>query len=367
MPRTKLTESEQVVKRHQQAEEAQHKHHKKMLFLCVKHYPQCVASLWQQAQSLGYSETKILQAQEKLEKDQNDTKRKRETEVKIEPNLGFVAKEPVKEKCLFVRDLDLAIIRDRLLPHIEAGALSSANMRRAEKLHSGKRGLLRILELATGIPEGMELTGRLRCLHELTTYCEQRAAERGHRCARFQVGAEWDEIGIYKMKGANAEGITVWHRFMDSSVTLAWSQIPHVENLEELKIQNNWSETEACLAATDVKAGESVVLLKHFPDQTFDSELITPPPKTRFKGKPASPLEGNHPLQRKLSFKDDESVADGSVAPSSSLAEGPVTADGYSDAGLGQIKLEMVGTQLADAELNEMAVVPPLPPAADAS
>ena len=68
-----------------------------------------------------------MYAQTKMENDSKDSKRKREEESRLELAVGFVPKEPVKEKAHFVRDLDVVVIRDRLLPHIEAGALSSAN------------------------------------------------------------------------------------------------------------------------------------------------------------------------------------------------------------------------------------------------
>ena len=147
--------------------------------------------------------------------------------------------------------------------------------------------------------------GRLRCLHELTNYCVQRADERGHRCARFQVGGQWEDIGLYKIKGASAEGLTVHHKFMDVSVLLGWKDIPKVDSMEELKIQYNWSETDACLASDDVKDGEGILLLKYFPEQTFDPDYLTPQAKQK-KGKPASPSEGHHPPQRKLSMKDEK-------------------------------------------------------------
>ena len=368
MPRSKLTDSEQVVRRHQQAEEAAHKHQKKMLFLCVRHFPQCVSSLWQQVLSLGYSETKILSAQEKMEKECRDVKRKRDEEVKLEPAVGFVPKEPVKEKAHFIRDLDVVVIRDRLLPHIEAGALSSANMKKAEKIYNGKQGLLRILEMATGIQEGMELVGRLRCLHELTTYCVQRAQERGHRCARFQVGGAWEDIGLYKIKGANAEGLTVHHKFMDANVVLGWADIPKVEHMEDLKIQYNWSETDACLAAQDVKDGESILLLRHFPEQTFDPDYLTPQAKQR-KTKPPSPAGEDHPLQRKLSMKDEKANDEqtSSASDSAGLA-GPVQEqqwDGY-DVLKKELEDGLGDTQEYQDNL-ELHMEPPEPPTAAAA
>eukprot|EP00971_Amphidinium_carterae_P054718 1077625-Amphidinium_carterae.4 len=54
---------------------------------------------------------------------------------------SVVAVESEKCKAQFMRDLDVAVIKDHVLPHLQLGALSSANMRKAEKAYSGKRGL----------------------------------------------------------------------------------------------------------------------------------------------------------------------------------------------------------------------------------
>eukprot|EP00971_Amphidinium_carterae_P052061 1024873-Amphidinium_carterae.1 len=97
-----------------------------MVSLAIKHCPGCVAGVWQQLQSMGFTEEFIKQTAEAEEANVTEDKKKKIEEsgkdtAGIVPD--FVAVEPVKAKAQHLRDLDVAIIRDRLLPHLEPGAL----------------------------------------------------------------------------------------------------------------------------------------------------------------------------------------------------------------------------------------------------
>eukprot|EP00971_Amphidinium_carterae_P296074 5880998-Amphidinium_carterae.4 len=351
MPRSKLSASEQVVKRHQQAEEAAHKHKKKMVTMAVKHCPGCVAGVWQQLQSMGYHERYIMEEAEKGDAVENATKKK-DALVETEPprdGTDFTPVEPVKGKARYMRDLDVSIIRDRLLPHVEPAALSAANMRKAEKTYSGKRGLLRILEYATGISEGLELVGRLRCLSQLTGFLVERSKLRGSRAARFQVGPDWQQQGLYRIGAAGADGLRIVHTGTNQEVLISWSSVPAAPSLDQLAIQNNWSEGEACLTAPNTSESDILVLSTYFPVQTVDGEVLVTPAKTGAKRTLMKTPSDEHPLKRQATASFEAEVE-----TKASPSHGSDAASGNG----GEVKAE---PEVAEQELAESAVVPPPP------
>eukprot|EP00971_Amphidinium_carterae_P156118 3095265-Amphidinium_carterae.1 len=76
----------------------------------------------------------------------------------------------------------MKLLRDRILPAIEPGSLSGPNMRRAEKLCGGRRGLSKVLEFGTGLTDKFELVGQLRCVSKFIVLCQQLYGRRGARC-----------------------------------------------------------------------------------------------------------------------------------------------------------------------------------------
>ena len=189
---------------------------------------------------------------------------------------GFIPEDPIPMSVHTLGAFHSHIIRDRLLPALEKGALSSANLRSVERHIGGKKGFLELLEFATGLQSSYELRGRMRCYKVLIPWLQELSMERGRRCLDLDLQEPWCAKGLYIISGSTEVGVTITHKFNQKTAVIPWTQVPECQNLQELIVSSNFSEA---IAALDLKAGtlSTRTLLAPF----FESQVIDDGPCSR--------------------------------------------------------------------------------------
>eukprot|EP00971_Amphidinium_carterae_P263240 5222975-Amphidinium_carterae.1 len=121
---------------------------------------------------------------------------------------------------------------------------------------------------------------------------------RGGRAARFSVGLDWAAQGLYRVGAAGPDGLHIVHTCTQQDVLLNWSVVPAAPSLDKLCLQNNWSESEACLVAPLTSESDILLLAKYFPVQTMEGEVIVTPAKSSLKRSLSKTPSNEHPLKK---------------------------------------------------------------------
>ena len=187
---------------------------RKRILCAVKLFDEVVEPLHLKLQSLGKTDAVIDQ---KL-KQENQVKKECKAAADLTKSASgaassFVAEEAIPQSVKDLAGFHSHVIRDRLLPAIEKGVLSSANLRSAERHISGKKGFLELLEFATGLQGSYELRGRMRCYKQLVPWLQELATERGRRCLDLDLFEAWSSKGLYTISGKSEQGILITHKF----------------------------------------------------------------------------------------------------------------------------------------------------------
>lgn len=146
--------------------------------------------------------------------------------------------------------LPVVVIRDKLLPAVEPLHLSTAKLRSSRDASlSSKHGLLALLEFATGLTPDFLLAGRFKCENRLVALCQRRALDRGRRVLSVSLPPDWVEEGLAFVDSVSDGGVVVENRYTIERVTVAKTECPPFDSIDDLFIDRSFSEIGLALAS----------------------------------------------------------------------------------------------------------------------
>lgn len=178
----------------------------------------------------------------------------------------------IPKKDSMLSDIPVTVLRDKLLSSLET-ALSSSNLRAMKGPDAAsKSGLLRIFEFSTGLSPDTELHTRpaFSCYNRLAEISKKFALARGRRALFLTLPPDWESAGLFELRGYskdNPKTFEVAHRFADIVCSIAVDGAPAHNDITDLAIHCNWSETRACIQNTKTPSGTGLLLAPFSPRQ----------------------------------------------------------------------------------------------------
>jgi len=161
------------------------------------------------------------------------------------------------------------------LPSLHKALLSKANvmgMIKKETAAEKQVLYLRLIEYLTGEGPSMQFTVEMRLWSQVQEYLKARCEERGRLTADLALPPVYADEGIYMLLRAHTETdeIDVQHRFtrQKRTITSQCYMYPPAD-VKQVSIEDNWSESRACLAYTDASKKARVLRLAGFFQQQF--------------------------------------------------------------------------------------------------
>lgn len=225
MPRKVVTPQEELDNLNRRAAEVHVRMGKKRVQLAMNSCPSCIPHLCKALDSLGYDDTRISKPEEvavsfqtQANRARQQVKRSGSPQVKAEGG-GDQGPDSPKDKADLISStywrldsLSFRLIRDKLLPQVDAKFLSAPNLRATvEKLGTAqaKDEALRILEVTTGLGN-LSLVGALRSWSELQALVRNRATIRGPRARELSLPPTWESEGLFLIDGCDPEKKQCW-------------------------------------------------------------------------------------------------------------------------------------------------------------
>lgn len=190
--------------------------------------------------------------------------------------------EVIPPKIWTISDLTYNLLEKRVLPAIEPDAYSPANIRRACTNTGGlekKLFLQRHLEYDTGLRIHMEIKGKFRkwsLFLDLIRHCSRERKRRG-RDRGFASNFEGD--GVFAIATVEADGGIQIYAFVRAleqlKVLVDPRQLPaHEGNIENLYIENNWSEHDAEIRSKHQRDAHGLKLHYLFKPEIFPTPAM---------------------------------------------------------------------------------------------
>lgn len=180
----------------------------------------------------------------------------------------------IPTKYWFVQDITATYFSEKVLPHLEATSLSTANLKatllkrgQAEYAH---KIMVEIFEMATGLVGGESISGSKRILALWLTEIARRSSVRGNRCMTLRLPPCWKTNGIYEISFMKEE-VCVLHRWTKKKVLIHREPgMPKYSNQNELYVAFNFSETLASVKSRADLEENGLLLQPFFPTQLLN-------------------------------------------------------------------------------------------------
>eukprot|EP00971_Amphidinium_carterae_P344821 6485439-Amphidinium_carterae.1 len=201
-------------------------------------------------------------------------KSKKDEEKRSVPD-GVDPKDVIPSRYWNLGSCSAAILSERLLPSLHKALLSKANvvgMMTKETAAQKQVLFLRLIEYLTGEGPSMQFGTDMRLWSKVQEYLRARCEERGRLTADLTLPPVYEEDGIYSIVATHDETdeVEVMHRFTREKrcITSECYMYPP-EDLNTLKIIDNWSESRASLNYMDGSKKQRVLRLSGFFQQQF--------------------------------------------------------------------------------------------------
>jgi len=291
MPRRSCNDVEYIANLNRRATEAQQTMRRRKIEACMKNQPRCINELWQKLLDFGFDEEKMMSPEtptvQSFTAAAVETRKKRKEEemeeaaanAKEQDDMGgetsddeetfgvALAEDPIPPKAMFMGDLSMSLLRDKLVSQIEPRVLSSANIRAlkdtASKNHSA---MLQYLEYLTGTRSDHPLRGKhWRCFNRMVLKLRKRAARRGDRVMSLSLPPVWELDGLHCIKYCQVEPpkVTVQQRFTKEAVVFSGSDLPPFKSADDLYLSSNYSEVLVALCSR-IAPDKTMYLAGHF-------------------------------------------------------------------------------------------------------
>ncbi|CAK0908641.1 unnamed protein product [Prorocentrum cordatum] len=356
MGRTKATLLEQVENLNVRATETKRLAQKREIMLAMKNRPSCIDGLYEKYTSMGLNADVIKTPETQQKSLSQKAVEKRKADHDLQRSQSFetlkanaladaagsgdedMEFDPFGENFEDLASLHVNELRDRVLPGIEPTHLSKANIRSMKDPEArSKSGLLKMITFATGLNTDFRLVGRFACRNRFVAYARKRSLERRRRVLSLSLPPSYSDEGLAAVAGASEDGVTVKNRYTSEMVTVPKANCPPYDDVSDLYIDSNWSESQLALASTKNPTGDQ----KHNLSNYFKGWAV----KVEAKAEPAASPSGGAASRKRGPGATPQSGK--KVKPSTDNAGG--TASAQTKVAAVQPKLEGGGVAMDDA------------------